>query len=282
MTYFSIPPLCKYVFSEHITFLFLQNFGMMALFQIPLFRERHPLDSIFDDIFDWTPSPRCYRIVQYPRRSKGTESEKCSKTPEDVFKVSLDVKNYKPDEIMLKVDGDKLLVKGKHRKESEYGFESSEFERAYTIPSDVDVKGFTSRINDTGVLVIEAPKIKQDAIQQADQAIQQDDDKFKAVFNVNDYNPDDVSVKVQGNHVIVRGEQKSENKGDEETYFQKRQFIRRFTLPETANPDTLRSKWTKDGKLVIEAEKCPAIEPEARQLEIQHDVENGEREEKEE
>ena len=264
----------------------------MAFWHIPFFREENPIESMLDNVVDWGYQPRRHSILYHPyldcysrrHRLKCDENrkEKGGDDNDEKFKVFLDVQHYKPDEIKMKVDGDKLLVKGKHHKKSEYGFESSEFERAYTIPSDVDVKGFTSKINDAGLLEIEAPKIKQDAIQQADQAIQQDDDKFKAVFNVNDYNPDDVSVKVQGNHVIVRGEQKSENKGDEETYFQKRQFIRRFTLPETAIPDTLRSKWTKDGKLIIEAEKCPAIEPEIRQLKIQHDVQNGEKEEMEE
>jgi len=242
----------------------------MALWHIPLFHERNQLDSIFDDIFDWPLSPRYYRLLNLPyhKSRKTTNQDK-----KDTFKVTLDVRNYEPDEISLKVEGDKLLVKGKSYKENEFGFETSEFERAYPIPSGVDVKGFQSKINNEGQLEIEAPKIKQEKLQKTDQFIEQDDNKFKAVFDVTKYKPEEVSVKVQGNQVIVHGEQKTESTDyDKDIFVQHRQFTRRLVLPETVKLDSLESRWTKDGTLVIEGNKCPSTEAETRQLKIEHEA----------
>ena len=249
----------------------------MALWHIPLYRERNPLDNFFDDVFDWSLSPRYYRLINFPyRKSHSSSDPSHRKVQEDTFKVTLDVRNYQPDDVSLTVEGDKLLVKGKSRTENEFGFETSEFERAYPIPSDVDVKGFQSKINNEGQLEIEAPKIKQEKHQETEQSIQQDDNKFKAVFDVTKYKPEEVSVKVQGNQVIVHGEQKSESKDEDKGIFvHHRQFTRRLVLPETVKLESLQSKWTKNGTLVIEADKCPSIEAEPQQLKIEYECDEA-------
>ena len=264
----------------------------MAFWRIPLLCEDSPLDSVFDDIFDNTCPRKRYRLLYHPYlndkkirdRKMGQRSLKGKRTDgkrkDGSFKVTMNVEDYDPNDIALKVNGDKLLINGKREKKNNHGYESCEFERAYTIPNDVDVESLKSRINDDGLLEIEAPKKKQEAIQDTDQAVQQDENKFKAVFDVTQYKPDEVSVKVQGRQVIVHGEQKSECKeDDEEMFVHDRQFTRRFVLPETVELDSLQSKWTKDGKLVIEAEKCASIEAEARQLEIEHEAEEEKKDE---
>ena len=245
----------------------------MALWHIPLFHERSSLESTFDDVFDWPLSPQYYRLLNLPYHKSRKTANQCKK---DTFRVTLDVRNYEPDEISLKVEGDKLLVKGKSHKENEFGFDTSEFERAYPIPSDVDIQGFQSKINEEGQLEIEAPKIKQEKLQKEDQSIEQDDNKFKAVFDVTKYKPEEVSVKVQDHQVIVHVEQKTESKDDnKDIFFQHRQFTRRLVLPGTVKLDSLRSTWTKDGALVIEADKSPPIEAEMRQLKIVHEGDEG-------
>ena len=59
----------------------------------------------------------------------------------------------------------------------------------------------------------------------------------------------------------------------------RRQFTNRFVLHDTVKLDSLQSKWTKEGKLVIEAEKCAAIEAEARQFEIKLETDEDKTEE---
>lgn len=255
----------------------------MAFWNIPICRERGPLDTIFDDIFDWSFPSSGYRLVRYPshdprrqaiqrKHQQGGEDDHAQ---EDRFRVSLDVHHYAPDEINLKVDGKKLLVTGKHYKESEYGFESSEFERSYPIPEDIDPNSFTSRILDNGLLEIEAAKLKKEPLMQADQAVNQDETNFKATFDVSEYKPEEVSVKVQGNLLQVCGVQKSERKDNQGALSHIRQFSRQILLPKTVKLDSLQSKWTKEGKLIIEADQIPAIEPEERLLQIELETEQG-------
>ena len=256
----------------------------MAFWQIPLFQEEDNLDSIFDDIFDWSfPPTRCRKMHHScydprrkasPRRDRDqSQTSKDSHADKGNFRVSLDVRHYKPDEISLKVDGNKLLVSGKRHKKSDYGFETSQFERSYPIPDDVDAKSFTSKISENGLLEIEAPK--RVVAKASGNVVQQDDTKFKAVFDVSDYKPGEVSVKVQGDLLLVSGEQKFESRDDEEGFSQYRQFSRRIPLPKTVKLESLQSRWTKEGKLIIEGENSSASEPEGRQLDIQHETDDG-------
>ena len=245
----------------------------MALWHIPIFHGRNPLDTVFDDIFDWSFSPKCYRQIYVPyNKFHNKTAARHGDSQGDSFKISLGVRDYKPEEISLKVDGEKLLVKGKRHRETEFGSENSEFERTYPVPSDVDKESFKSKINDDGVLEIEASKVKQDANQAAVEPLQEDEKRFKAVLDMTDYKPEDVSVKVQGKRVIVHGEQKSKSKDDDKDVFvHHRHFTRQFLLPDTVDFDTLQSTWTKDGKLLIEADKHPSLGAEGRQLEIEHE-----------
>ena len=188
--------------------------------------------------------------------------------------MTLDVRHYTPEEISLKIEEDKLIVTGKHHRESEHGFESSEFSRSYTLPPDVDPKSLTSNITKEGTLQIEALKIKPEAIASAsDGGAQEGDGKFRVNLNVSGYKPDELTVKVQGRDLIIRGEQKSEEKGEESSRYHHKQFIRQFSVPADVNLDELTSKLSKDGKLCVEAPRDPALLPKERVLAIEEEKE---------
>ncbi|XP_065056529.1 uncharacterized protein LOC135684800 [Rhopilema esculentum] len=188
--------------------------------------------------------------------------------PKKLASPPLDVRHFRPDEIALNVEGDKLKVTGKHHQQTDHGYESSEFERCFPIPADVDAKSFTSKLNDDGILEITAAKIKP----LANQGQQEDETNFKLTFDVSDYKPEEISVKLQGNELVVNGEQNSESKDGEDSFFHHRKFSRRILLPKNVKLETLQSKLTKYGKLMIEAEKMAAIEPTVRQLEVEYEV----------
>lgn len=76
------------------------------------------------------------------------------------FKVNLDVQQFKPDELKLKVVDGFLVVDGKHEERSdEHGYISRQFTRRYKIPEDVDQEKLSSHLSSDGVLSISAPKI---------------------------------------------------------------------------------------------------------------------------
>ncbi|RZC40371.1 HSP20 and/or Crystallin domain containing protein [Asbolus verrucosus] len=79
----------------------------------------------------------------------------------DKFQVNLDVQQFKPEEITVKVTGENVVtVEGKHEeKEDEHGFISRHFVRKYVLPKGHDIDRIESKLSSDGVLTISAPKI---------------------------------------------------------------------------------------------------------------------------
>lgn len=77
----------------------------------------------------------------------------------DNFKVNLDVQQFKPDEVSVKVVDNYVVIDGKHEERNdEHGFISRQFTRRYKIPENVDPTSVTSSLSSDGVLSIGAPK----------------------------------------------------------------------------------------------------------------------------
>lgn len=77
----------------------------------------------------------------------------------DEFKVMLDVNQFKPEEIKVKVSGDYVAIEGKHEeRKDEHGYVSRQFSRKYRLPPNVKHEAITSTVSSDGVLQIVAPK----------------------------------------------------------------------------------------------------------------------------
>lgn len=79
----------------------------------------------------------------------------------DQFQANLDVQQFKPEEISVKVTGDNTItIEGKHEeKQDEHGFISRHFVRKYILPRGHDINKLESRLSSDGVLTISAPRI---------------------------------------------------------------------------------------------------------------------------
>lgn len=78
----------------------------------------------------------------------------------DGFNISLDVQQFKPDELSVKVVDDCVVVEGKHEERSdEHGHVSRQFTRRYMLPQDVDKQALTTNLSSDGVLQLHAPKL---------------------------------------------------------------------------------------------------------------------------
>lgn len=78
----------------------------------------------------------------------------------DSFKVNLDVQQFKPEELKVKVADNYLVVEGKHEERSdEHGFISRQFTRRYRLPENVDQNALKSTLSSDGVLQLCAPKV---------------------------------------------------------------------------------------------------------------------------
>ncbi|XP_050425425.1 alpha-crystallin A chain-like [Adelges cooleyi] len=76
------------------------------------------------------------------------------------FKVNLDVQQFQPEQLSVKVDDDGyVVVHGEHEERSdEHGYVSRRFTRRYKVPENVDPNAITSQLSSDGVLSIGAPK----------------------------------------------------------------------------------------------------------------------------
>lgn len=90
------------------------------------------------------------------KMSGGTSTIEADK---DKFLVKLDVQQFAPDEVTVKVVGKKVMVEGKHEEQQdEHGWVSRQFLRKYMIPEQCDVDQLRSTLSSDGVLTIIVPK----------------------------------------------------------------------------------------------------------------------------
>lgn len=77
------------------------------------------------------------------------------------FKVMLDVKHFKHEEVEVKVVNNYVIIHGKHEKKpDEHGFIQREFTRRYLLPNGIDAFKIKSTLNAKGVLTAEAEKVE--------------------------------------------------------------------------------------------------------------------------
>uniref|UniRef100_A0A1L8DU74 Putative alpha crystallin n=1 Tax=Nyssomyia neivai TaxID=330878 RepID=A0A1L8DU74_9DIPT len=95
------------------------------------------------------------------RRCMDRENSKTcvKKNPENGgFEMSLDVKQFKPEEISVKTVNNHIIVEAKHEeREDENSFVSRHFVRRYALPKDCNVQNVASSLSADGLLTVTAP-----------------------------------------------------------------------------------------------------------------------------
>ncbi|XP_034938258.1 protein lethal(2)essential for life-like [Chelonus insularis] len=88
------------------------------------------------------------------------------KADKNQFQVSLDVQQFAPEEINVKVVDRSVVIEGKHEeKQDEHGFISRQFTRRYLIPEQCDIDQVSSKLSSDGVLTIIVPRKDQPKIE---------------------------------------------------------------------------------------------------------------------
>ncbi|XP_027041102.1 heat shock protein beta-2-like isoform X2 [Pocillopora damicornis] len=182
--------------------------------------------------------------------------------------ASVPLNQYKPEDITLEVDSDKVTLHGQHRSEREDGFDTSEFKRVFKLPQDIDPTTVTSRTTqDGGVLVVEGSKRVEE---------KEDDGKFEIKLDVSGFKPEEIKVQIRGNELSVSGKHKSE---DGEVY-RSRDYSRRIVLPNDVVLGSVSSRLSKESLLTIEASRDPALLPSERAVDITMETDEPEDEPK--
>ncbi|KAL1502291.1 hypothetical protein ABEB36_007457 [Hypothenemus hampei] len=86
---------------------------------------------------------------------------------EDHFQANIDVQQFKPEEISVRLlDDHTIKVEAKHEEQQDdHGFISRHFVRRYLLPKDCDVTKLKSKLTSDGVLSVSAPKKKEDELE---------------------------------------------------------------------------------------------------------------------
>lgn len=80
-----------------------------------------------------------------------------TRTP-DTFRAALDVRNYKAQDLAVKVTGNYVTVSGKHEEQlPDEGFVSRQFQRKFRLPAEARLQELRSSLGPDGVLALEVP-----------------------------------------------------------------------------------------------------------------------------
>lgn len=102
-------------------------------------------------------------IFQCPKRFPTRTTLNEPNIKDGKFQAKFDVRDFDPEGIELKVDGDTFHIKvKKEKKTDDNNYEYYEYQRKFTIPKEVIQDQLKCTMNDQGILVIEAP-IKEEA-----------------------------------------------------------------------------------------------------------------------
>ena len=170
--------------------------------------------------------------------------------------ASLPLRHYKPENIALEVDSDKVTLHGKQRIEREDDFNTWEFKRVFPLPQNVDPTTVTSRTTQDGsVLIIEGLKHVEE---------KEDDGKFETKLDVSGFKPEEIKIQLHGKELIVCGKRTLEDGGANRS----RGFSHRVLLPEDVVVSSVRSRLSKEGLLMVEASRDPALLPRERAVDV--------------
>ncbi|XP_065136702.1 heat shock protein beta-6 [Paramisgurnus dabryanus] len=104
----------------------------------------------------WTPSELLIPVSEHTRAAQVT----CDNRG---FTVQVDVKHFSPEELLVKVVGDYVVVEGKHEQRKDgSGLVTRQFNRRYRIPNNVDTMALESAMSPEGMLIISAPLREED------------------------------------------------------------------------------------------------------------------------
>ncbi|XP_065358812.1 heat shock protein 23-like [Calliphora vicina] len=96
---------------------------------------------------------------QLNRRGGENKESRISTVGTDGFQVCMDVAQFKPSELNVKVVENCIVIEGKHdEREDQHGFIQRHFVRRYVLPKGYDADKVVSTLSSDGVLTVSVPK----------------------------------------------------------------------------------------------------------------------------
>lgn len=112
-------------------------------------------DVLDDDIFYWPLNSlqnRCAGLMSTMNHDTSVPTFK-----NDKYQMCFDVRNFDPNTVKVKLDGDRLHVSAKQEKKGDGHYEYREFIREVNVPDNVHAEKLTCKMDKDGLLRFEAP-----------------------------------------------------------------------------------------------------------------------------
>merc|ERR1711953_969751 len=250
--------------------------------------------ALFQDPFDYQlnwqgrnlPTPPTSKLQAYSTPKKMNSEVALSPKAkvsydEGQFVVEIPLKDYRPEELSVKTEGDVLVILAKHETQTETGgsFVSKQFEQRFSLPSGVKPESIISALGRDGTLKVTAPRtssqqanlsfkktrgsLEEEVPNRAETTqnpanqglphpkVTYDDDKFLVSLDCKHFKPEELDVKVDGNTIVIVAKQEVKEAGGTRT----RVFEQKFTLPNGVQAERVTSTINTDGVLTINAPK---------------------------
>ena len=222
----------------------------------------HSVNSFVSFLFSsshYNRAPRSYDsfydLWKEIARPYEQEARNSSQGPTKIASVPLS--HYKPEEISLEVDNEKIILHGLHKFEREDGFEKSEFKRVFKLPQGIDPKTVKSRPSQDGrALLIEGTNLPKEDLA--------NEGKFRAKLDFSGFKPEEIKIQLRGNELNITGKHLSER----DDFYLSRDYSRRILLPDDVDLSSVTSRLSKEGLLTIEASRDPALLPHERSVDV--------------
>ncbi|VDM75907.1 unnamed protein product [Strongylus vulgaris] len=187
------------------------------------------------------------------------------------FAISIDVSQYKLEELQVHLIGRDLIIEGNQEKPDVEGYIQNTFLRRWTLPDDVDLDAVEISLNEHGCLVVDAPKTGLHTLRrELPIKIIDEITRFAISIDVSQYKLEELQVHLIGRDLIIEGNQE---KPDVEGYIQNT-FLRRWTLPDDVDLDAVETSLNEYGCLVVDAPKT-GLHTLRRELPIKVSSSNG-------
>lgn len=189
------------------------------------------------------------------------------------FKVRFDVSEFKPDEIQVKVQDNKVMVYAKHEERNNAQSVSREYSRQVDVPPNVDQEKLQCVLSRDGILTVDGPVFSNQLvathqvlpIQQSVQPertlqlatpvknpiITEPDGtrKLRLTVDTGEFRPEEVVVKTMEKKLVVHAEHVE--KDDGKTLH--KEFNKEYELPDSVDQTAITAYIGDEGKLIIEA-----------------------------
>jgi len=142
------------------------------------------------------------------------------------------------------------------------------FDHIFRRISDAEAEMYAMRSQMFRLLPQDLMDIQRTMIEPRGRAIVEErgETKLKLEFDVHEFKPEEVKVKVLGSNIL---QVSAEHEEKSEEGFERRKFVRQYTLPKGVDGAHVRPSLTKDGVLTIEA-AAPSLQPGERMIPIEY------------